>query len=182
MIARGRFEWHSAAMRSIFLLPLLLTAPAALAQGSAPAVHVAPPQRAPETAIVGEARAFMARYADDLREGRRNELADRYDRRGAWRVGPSVVVFESWSDIETHYLRRWSMPSSFDWQDLVFEPSGPDAVTVIGRFLWGPGPDGRKPPVLFAYSALLVRQDGKLRIRLEHESAAADPPPKARRR
>ncbi|HEX2764377.1 MAG TPA: hypothetical protein VHM92_11135 [Allosphingosinicella sp.] len=164
------------------ILALLLAAPAVAFSQAPPPLHVAPPQPRAEAPIVGEARMFMARYAQDLLEGRRAELAGRYDRRGAWRVGPSKVVFEPWSTIEANYARRWSAPSSFEWQDLVYEPAGPDAVTVIGRFLWGPGPDGRKPPVLFAYSALLVRQDGALRIRMEHESAAAEPAPRARRR
>jgi hypothetical protein len=170
-------------MRSLLILPLLLAAPAAaLAQASAPALHVAPPQPSAEAPIVGEARLFMARYADDLRGGRRGEIAARYDRRGAWRVGPSKVAFEPWAQIDTRYRRGWSAPSSFEWQDLAFEPAGADAVTVVGRFLWGPGPDGRKPPVLYAYSALLVREEGQLRIRVEHESAAADGPAKARGR
>jgi hypothetical protein len=170
-------------MRRLLILPLLLAAPAAaLSQGSAAPLHVAPPQPRAEAPIVGEARMFMSRYADELRGGLRGEIAARYDRRGAWRVGPSKVAFEPWEQIDRRYRRFWSPPSSFEWQDLVYEPAGNDAVTVIGRFVWGPGPDGRKPPVLYAYSALLVRQDGQLRIRVEHESAAADRPTKARGR
>jgi hypothetical protein len=108
----------------------------------------------------------MAGYADDLRHGRRVSIVDRYDRRGAYRVGEGEKTLESWELIRAAYLTQWSPPSSFVWRDLSYEPLG-DAVIVIGLFDWGLA-DGRK--LSFSYTGLLVRQDGELRIRLEDES------------
>ncbi|HMA20905.1 MAG TPA: hypothetical protein VKO87_08875 [Gemmatimonadaceae bacterium] len=113
-----------------------------------------------------DAREFMAGYADDLRHGRRQSIVDRYDRRGAYRVGEGEKTLESWELIRAAYLTQWSPPSSFVWRDLSYEPLG-DAVIVIGLFDWGLA-DGRK--LSFSYTGLLVRQDGELRIRLEDES------------
>ena len=61
-------------------------------------------------------------------------------------------------------MGSWGPPATFSWEDLSFEPAGPDAVVVVGRFLW--------ESTRFSYSALLVRQDGVLRIRMEDESQA----------
>jgi hypothetical protein len=148
-----------------FLLPLLALAPV-------PATAAVQPSAA-EAPIVAEARAFMAGYGQALLLGDRGAIAERYDREGAWRVGPAKTEFQSWADIDTRYRRRWSAPASFEWRDLAFEPAGPDAVVVVGRFLWWPLSKGeRGKPLDYSYTALLVRRDGKLRIRVEDEAAA----------
>jgi hypothetical protein len=84
------------------------------------------------------------------------------------------------------YARSWQPPSSFDWQDLSYEPVGRDAILVVGRFAWGVGPAA--PPIAMSYTGLLRRRDGVLRIRLEDESPdpatlpkPAAPPDSARR-
>ena len=119
-----------------------------------------------------EAAAFMASYAEDLRTGNRPAIAGRYDRSGAWRVGDGVAELENWDRIAAVYAsERWQPPAAFEWQGLAYEPAGPDAVVVVGRFAWTPAVG--QPPLVFSYTALLVRQDGALRIRLENESAAA---------
>jgi hypothetical protein len=161
-------------MRRLIPVAVALAAPAV-----APAFAAAQ-TRASEASIVAEARAFMTHYAEDLRMGDRSAIAARYARGGAWRVGPAEVEFQTQDQVRTSYLRRWAPPSSFDWQDLAFDPIGEDAVAVTGRFLWGPGPNASKPPMLFTYTGLLVREDGQLRIRLEHESAAAPTPRRKR--
>ena len=74
------------------------------------------------------------------------------------------------------YRGGWRPPASFDWQDLSYEAVGPDAVVVTGRFLWGVSATTRLP---FSYTALLLRRDGRLRIRLEDESGRPAPPPLA---
>jgi len=149
---------------------------AALALDAAPAcaaLQDALPRQAeaPQPAIVAEAERFMADYARELASGDRAAIADRYDRRGAWRVGNGEKALQSWEEIRAFYAGAgWSPPSSFAWRDLSFEPLGPDAVVVVGLFDWGLG--AGRAPLTVSYTGLLVRRHGALRIRLEDESAA----------
>jgi len=123
-----------------------------------------PPAEAP---IVAEARAFMDGYARDLIAGDRAAIAGRYERRGAWRLGEGGGEFDSYARIVAGYAGpRWTAPRRFEWQDLRYRRAGTDAVQVTGRFAWTPA-DGRPRP--FSYSALLVREEDALRIRLEDE-------------
>ncbi|HYJ77978.1 MAG TPA: DUF4440 domain-containing protein [Longimicrobiaceae bacterium] len=138
-------------------LALAACAPAPAASGA--------PARAGDVAT--EAAAFMEGYARDLREGRREAIADRYDRRGAYFVGHGAKELSPHAAIFERYTTQWQPPGRFEWHDLSYEPLGPDAVTVVGRFLWVTQAGQELP---FSYSALLVRQDGELRIRLEDES------------
>jgi hypothetical protein len=117
--------------------------------------------------IEADAREFMSGYAEDIRHGRRQAIVERYDRRGAYRVGEGEKNLESWDLIRAAYMTQWTPPTSFVWRDLSYEPVGNDAVIVIGLFDWGLA-DGRR--LAFSYTGLLVRQDGELRIRLEDES------------
>jgi hypothetical protein len=119
--------------------------------------------------VVAEARAFMASYAADLSAGRRVDIVRRYDRNGAFSLGNGAKRFETFSDIMRTYAgHQWSPPYRFAWRDLSYEPAGPDAVVVAGQFLWTVR-EGAEPMV-YSYTALLHRQDGVLRIRLEDES------------
>jgi hypothetical protein len=129
----------------------------------------APRPAAGSAALVGEAQAFMAAYAGDLRAGERDRIVDRYDPRGAWFVGQGRKDLLPPDSIRAIYRGRWSPPVSFEWQDLSYEVVGPDAVVVAGRFLWGVSAERR---LAFSYTGLLLRQDGRLRIRLEDESPA----------
>jgi len=114
-----------------------------------------------------DAREFMAGYADDLRHGRRQAIVDRYDRRGAYRVGEGEKNLESWDLIRAAYMTQWTPPARFAWRELSYEVVADDAVIVVGLFDWGLA-DGRK--LTFSYTGLLIRADGELKIRLEDES------------
>ena len=121
--------------------------------------------------IVAEAQAFMNAYADELRRGDRAAIAARYDRGGAWLLGEGEKSFSTWAALQARYAGpQWQPPGSFAWRDLTYLPAGPESVIVIGRFEWGLA-NGR-PPLNFSYTAMLVRRDGQLRIRLEDESGA----------
>ena len=150
-------------MRWSRIFPMFIAFPA-LVQSQGSDVSAYPP--AP---IETEARDFMDDYADDLRSGRRQSIADRYDKRGAYRVGEGQKVLETLESIRASYMRGWAPPATFAWRDLSFEPLGADAVVVTGLFDWGTA-TGKN--LAFSYTGLLVRQDGELRIRLEDESAA----------
>jgi hypothetical protein len=158
---------------ALAILALAAAPPVARAQGStyaemeAAAANVRAAAR--EADNIDEAAVFMEEYAADLRAGNRAAIADRYDRSGAWRQGNGDNVLEPWDRIRDIYAgARWERPASFEWRDLHYEPAGPDAVVVVGTFLWGRA--AGQPPYLFSYTALLVHRDGRLRIRLEHES------------
>ena len=150
------------------LLPLL-----ALGLIAAPASAQPSTVAAAETPLVAEAKAFMARYADDLIQGNRAAVAARYDRNGAWHVGPTSAELESWDKIDNRYRRRWAPPSSFEWRGLAFEQVGPDSVLVVGGFNWWPLKKADAAPLVYSYTALLVRRGGELKIRLENEATAA---------
>ena len=126
-------------------------------------------------ALVSEAQAFMESYARDLRAGERDLLAGRYDPRGAYMLGDGRKAFLPPDSIRAIYHGRWQPPASFEWRNLSYEPVGPDAVVVTGQFVWGVSPERQLPP--YSYTALLVRHDGRFRIRVEDESAASPPPP-----
>ncbi len=126
----------------------------------------------PDTRLFREARTFMADYAEDLRRGNRAGIAARYDREGAWVVGDGASRFETHAQIIAAYAdTRWQPPARFEWRDLSYLMVGPDRVLVVGLFLWTPAADAA--PLTFSYTALLQRQDGPLRIRMEHESTGA---------
>lgn len=133
-------------------------------------------QATQEAPLLGEARAFMEAYGRDLRAGDREGIAARYDRRGAFMMGAGRKTLMSQADLAAVYRgERWQPPAAFEWRDLSFEPLGPDAVAVVGLFAWTRAAGGA--PRIFSYTALLIRQDGTLRIRIEDEDPLPAPAP-----
>ena len=123
----------------------------------------------PGAAIADEARAFMDTYARDLLAGDRAAIVARYDRTGAYRLGNGSKEFMPYDSVVAQYRdARWTPPAAFEWRDLSFEPVGSDAVLVAGLGAWTSASGGA--PIILSYTALLKRQDGSLRIRLEDES------------
>jgi hypothetical protein len=160
----------SLSLRPISLAGLVLVLGAACAPAAA---RTPGGTAAAASSLEAEARAFMASYAADLLAGNRDGIADRYDPRGAWLVGEGRKTFVSLDSIRAQYRDGWRPPVSFEWQDLSYEVTGPDAVVVVGRFVWGASATQR---FQYSYTSLLLRQEGRLRIRLEDESGA--PPPR----
>jgi len=157
---------HAAAVLALALFGGASCTPAAT--GAAPRPGVS------STALAAEAQAFMDAYAADLRSGARESIANRYDPRGAWLVGDGRKALQPVDSIRARYVSQWRPPASFEWQDLSYEAAGPDAVVVTGLFLWGVSAERR---LTCSYTALLLRREGHLRIRLEDESCAPTPPP-----
>lgn len=120
-----------------------------------------------ETAAENEVKEFFDAYAEDLRSGRRAAIAERYDGRGYYRLGNGNKSLVSFEDSKKRYLERWTPPKSFAWRDLSIEILSPDAATVVGLFDWQAA-TGEK--ATGSYSALLLKQSGKWRIRVEDES------------
>jgi hypothetical protein len=127
-----------------------------------------------DSALVTEARAFMDAYGQDLAGARREEIAARYDRRGVHIMFNGERESVPWEALRQQYLTSWQPPAAFEWGNLIFEPAGSDAVVVNGLFFWTMRTG--EPPMRFRYTALLLRQDGVLRIRLEDESMAPATP------
>ncbi|HEX6040372.1 hypothetical protein [Longimicrobium sp.] len=126
--------------------------------------------QAADSVLIAEASAFMDAYGRDLAAASREAIADRYDRRGVHFMFNAERQLVPWEQLREQYRTRWQPPAAFEWMNLVFEPAGPDAVVVNGHFFWTLR--AGELPMRFRYTALLVRQDGALRIRLEDESVA----------
>ena len=155
-------------MRALPLIAFLVFAGSGVA--AAQDIASPPSQAEAEPAITVEARAMMEAYADALRAGDRAAIADLYDRRGAWLFWEGQGAFRSHDAITRRYLEQWEPPAAFDWRDLVFVPTGPDTITVGGAFDWtAPG----EAPLPAFYHGQFVRQDGRLRIQIEHEGRVA---------
>ena len=117
-------------------------------------------------------RAFYDAYAEDLRGHKRESIADRYDRRGVYMVGNGRKSLQPFDQVKDQYLTKWSGPKAFTWKDLSVEVLSKETAVVTGLFEW----QADSGAVFnYSYTGLLVKQDGKWRIRLEDESTA---PPK----
>lgn len=114
-----------------------------------------------------EIKAFFDAYGEDLRSARREAIADRYDRRGYYRLGNGQKTLVSFEDVKNRYLTRWMPSKSFEWKDLSIEVLSKDAANVVGLFDIQ-AMTGEKAS--FSYSALVVKQSSKWFIRIEDES------------
>lgn len=123
---------------------------------------------APKPSILAEAHQFMDGYASDLARGDRAAIAARYDRTGVFFLVAGTREFVTYEALTKDYRESWSPPKSFAWRDLHFDPAGADSVVVNGSFVWGT----QKGEQVITYTGFLRRQDGELRIRLEHETPA----------
>jgi len=140
---------------------------------SAYAQHGAKPARSQAVSETERSvRSFFDSYAEDLRGHKREAIADRYDRRGVYMVGNGRKSFETFENVRDRYLNKWSGPKSFAWKDLSVEVLSKDAAVVTGLFEWQTATGAT---FNYSYTGLLLRRDGKWRIRLEDESTA---PPK----
>lgn len=119
-------------------------------------------------ALLEEARRFMGEYAADLLRGDRPAITARYDKHGVYEIRPAEKKFTSHAELVSRYQNRWEKPGLFEWRDLSYEVLGPDKVLVTGLFAWGRS--ASSSPDILSYVAILHRQDGELRIRLEAEA------------
>lgn len=123
----------------------------------------------PDAPILDEARNFMAGYARDLLSDDRAAIVARYCDEGAWRGGTRTMKLYSPAELTRHYARgRWNAPVAFAWGVLDYEALGPQSAMVTGGFTLTPA--GGKPAEVGVFSAVLLRQDRSLCIRLEHEN------------
>jgi hypothetical protein len=119
-------------------------------------------------ALLEEAKRFMGEYAADLLRGDRPAITARYDKHGVYEIRPAEKKFTSHAELVSRYQNQWEKPGLFEWRDLSYEVLGPDKVLVTGLFAWGRS--ASSSPDILSYVAILHRQDGELRIRLEAEA------------
>jgi len=125
-------------------------------------------QRSSDALLIEEARRFMDEYAADLLRGDRPAITARYDKNGVYEIRPADKRFTTHAELVSRYQNEWEKPGLFEWRDLSYEVLAPDKVLVTGLFAWGRS--ATSSPDLLSYVAVLHRQDGKLRIRLEAEA------------
>jgi hypothetical protein len=138
------------------------------------------PQNQNDVAIVElEIKESFDSYAEDLRQHRREAIANRYDPRGYFRMGNGNKTLVSFEGVKNHYLTNWTGPKSFEWKDISIEVLSPEAAVVVGLFDWQRDAGAK---ATFSYTGLLVKRSGKWRIRLEDESGAPPKPPQQERK
>jgi hypothetical protein len=153
-------------MKTAILLLLTCIFIFASLNAAAQKAKVSTPQKQIATAEK-EVREFFESYGEDLRLHRREAIADRYDRRGAYLMGnggKDLVPFEA---VKDRYLNKWPGPKSFQWKDLSFEMLSPAIAVVLGKFEWQRADD---KVFNYSYTGVLVKRDGRWRIRVEDES------------
>jgi hypothetical protein len=116
-----------------------------------------------------ELREFFEAYAEDLRLGRGERIAERYDSRGYYRMGNGAKTLVSFEDNRKRFVTNFVGPKAFAWKDLSVEILAPDAAVVTALFDWQ---IGSSPSRLYSYTGVLTKRSGKWRIRLEDESGA----------
>jgi quercetin dioxygenase-like cupin family protein len=114
-----------------------------------------------------ELREFYDKYREDLVKQRREEIANRYDPRGYFSVGNGRKELVSFEENKRRYLKDWTGPKAFEWRDLSYEILSPTAAAVVGLGEWTAA-SGQK--IVLSYTALLTKQAGQWRIRVEDES------------
>ncbi len=149
------------------LAPIAAKIRAALAE-SAAATQTPEIARAPAQAEVGQ---FMADYARQLLAADREGLIRLYSSRGTLLLADGLDDVSSPDMTAQLYRDTWVPPTTFAWRDLSYRFLHPEVCVVDGGFDWtGPNlPRGGR----FNYSAVLVRDEGKWRIRSEAEFQAA---------
>ena len=154
-------------MRKLFLIGLVLTL-LPIAVISQMPEKLAKQKDDPAAAAELDLQKFYESYADDLRQHRAQAIVDRYNRQGYFSLGNGRKQLVSFEENKRHYLNGWTGPKAFEWRDLSYEVLSPTAATVIGLFEWTAA-SGQKS--VLSYTALLTKQDGQWRIRVEDESS-----------
>jgi hypothetical protein len=119
--------------------------------------------------VESEVRTFFNEYGEDLRQHRREAIANRYDTAGYYRMGNGNKAFISFEQSKNRYLNRWTGPKDFQWKNLSIEMLSSDAALVVGQFDWKLASGDS---ATYSYSGILKKKNGQWRIRMEDESSA----------
>lgn len=116
-----------------------------------------------------ELREFFDTYAEDLRTGRGEAIAGRYDSRGYYRMGSGGKTLVSFEDNRKRFVTNFAAQKAFAWKDISIEVLAADVAIVTALFDWQ---HGTAEPRRYSYSGVLTKRSGQWRIRLEDESPA----------
>ena len=117
--------------------------------------------------LTAEVQSFLVSYAEDLRTPNRERIIQRYHSDGAYLLFNGSKSFVTFDEIQDRYLGGWQPPTDLQWCDISVETISNDAAVVVALFNWSTAEGTQQ----FSYSALLLRQNGELRIRLEDEAS-----------
>jgi hypothetical protein len=97
----------------------------------------APPVKSTDE-VVAEARTVMDGHMRDQNAFDAPGITERYHSGGTWWLGDGKKEFLSHDSVGKWYAAgaKAAPPVEFEWQDLSFEPVGPDAVVVTGFYVW----------------------------------------------
>ena len=115
-----------------------------------------------------EVNEFLSSYTKDLVGHKKSELVDRFDPRGYYKLGNGIKRLYSFEDVREWLTNRWAGPESLSFRDVSIEVLSPSAALVAAIMEWG-NENGSKE--IYSYTGLLIKHEGKWRIRLEDESA-----------
>jgi ketosteroid isomerase-like protein len=127
-----------------------------------------PEQNGGPEKVIEEIKVFMADYADMVRNGRFDEVANLYDERGTYFAGHGDEALFSFQSNKEYYMKREKVTIDFDWQETNIVPAGADDCLVVSKAYEHTA--GSKDTVRYAYTALYTRTAKGWRIRHEHES------------
>ena len=127
-----------------------------------------PPPQDDAAAKEREVRDFYDSYAEDLRRHRTEAIANRYDSRGYYSLGNGNKRFVSFDESKKQYTTQWPGPKDFQWKDLSFDVLSPNSASVVGLFDWTSASGVKET---YSYTAVLTKQSGQWRIRVEDESS-----------
>ena len=121
----------------------------------------------PPPDLLRSAARFYDAYGKDLREHRRERLAQYYAPEGALFVIAGRRMQVSRPGIDSLY-KGWEGPAYFAWDSLRFDSLSPSLVLVTGGFDWQVR--GSRDTARFIYASILQAIDSGLAIRFEHET------------
>ena len=125
------------------------------------------------TDILDLAHFFMDTYAEDVTAGDRKALVNRYSRRGTIFIGGEWKEELTFDKLSSEYAKSWKPPVTFRWQGLAYEKLGEQSVMVTGGV--ARSDQAGAETTSHSYAALLVKEDGELRIRMESGAPPARP-------
>ena len=120
-------------------------------------------------ALIADATKFYDSYAQALREGKREQIANFYHPQGARIVLSGQSQHMTRAGLDSVYRgSAWSVPTFFTFDSLNFDSLNARQVLVTGHFRMqrGAGADTLRA----IYAALLQAVDSTYGIRFEHET------------
>ncbi len=141
--------------------------PTAAPEPATPAASSAAAAATPTLPIATQAKAFMDDYARDLTTGNKESIIARYHPQGVFILAEGLDDLMKPRQLGEFYRTQWQKPYAMEWKGLRFRTLSSETILIDGGFTSQPA--AGKPAQYFSYIAVLIRENGKLRIRSEIE-------------